>query len=82
VRVIPRANKTEAGGVRGDALVVRLAAPPVEGAANAALIEFFAALLHVPRRTIRIVAGSHSRRKRLAIDGVSVEAIRRVVSGL
>jgi uncharacterized protein len=76
VRVIPRARKTECAGFRGDVLVVRLAAPPVEGAANEALIEFFASSLHVPRRTVRIVSGDHSRQKRIAIEGVTNEHIR------
>jgi uncharacterized protein (TIGR00251 family) len=76
VRVIPRARKTECAGFRGDLLVVRLAAPPVEGAANAALIEFLASSLHVPRRAVRIVGGEHSRQKRVAIDGVTSEHIR------
>ena len=51
-------------------LVVRLAAPPVEGAANEALIEFLAAAFHVPRRAVQILSGDRDRRKRVAIDGV------------
>ena len=62
VRVIPRARKTECAGFRDDALVVRVAAPPVEGAANDALIEFFSSALHVPRRAVRIVSGDRGRR--------------------
>jgi uncharacterized protein len=80
VRVISRARKTESAGFRGDVLVVRLAAPPVDGAANAALIEFFASSLHVPRRAIRIVGGEHSRHKRVAIDGITGEQIRALTS--
>ena len=76
VRVIPRAKKTEAAGVRGDALVVRLAAPPVDGAANDALIEFLSSILNVPRRAVRIVNGERGRLKRVAVDGVSDETIR------
>lgn len=68
VRVIPRASKTEFAGERGGALVVRVAAPPVEGAANDALIEFFARHYGVPRRAVRIVGGEHSRVKRVEID--------------
>ena len=79
VQVIPRARKTEPDGVRGDALLLRIAAPPVEGAANAALIEFFSTLLRVPRRAIRIVSGERSRRKRIAIDGVGAEAVRQAL---
>ncbi len=76
VRVIPRAKKTAISGVRDDALVIRLAAPPVEGAANDALIDLLARVLQMPRRTIRILKGDHSRHKRVAIEGVKVEAVR------
>jgi hypothetical protein len=62
--------------VRGDALVVRLAAAPVEGAANDALIELLARVLQIPLRAIRILTGDHSRHKRVAIEGVNAEAVR------
>jgi len=75
VRVIPRAKRNAIGGERDGALVVRLAAPPVEGAANAALIEFLAATLDLPRRNIRIVSGEQSRRKRVAIAGLTAETV-------
>ena len=77
--MIPRARKTELGGVRDDALVVRLAAPPVEGAANEALVDYFAALLRLPRRAVRIVSGERGRRKRIALAGVTAEAVRQLV---
>jgi len=73
VRVIPRARKTEFAGFRDDALVIRVAAPPVDGAANGALIEFFASAFHVPRRAVHIVSGDRGRQKRVAIDGVTRE---------
>jgi uncharacterized protein (TIGR00251 family) len=73
VRVIPRARRTECAGFRDDALVIRLAAPPVEGAANDALIEFLSAQLHVPRRAVRILSGDRGRRKRVTIEGVTPE---------
>jgi uncharacterized protein (TIGR00251 family) len=76
VRVIPRARKTECAGFRDDVLVVRIAAPPVDDAANIALIEFLASALRVPRRSVRIVSGGHGRLKRVAIDGVTREQIR------
>jgi uncharacterized protein (TIGR00251 family) len=79
VRVIPRAHKTELSGIRGEALLVRVAAPPVEGAANDAVIAFFAEALQVPRRTVRIVSGEQSRRKRVAIAGVTVAQVRRLL---
>jgi uncharacterized protein len=76
LRVIPRARKTECAGFRDDVLVIRLAAPPVDGAANAALVEFLSTALHVPRRAVRILSGDRGRRKRVAIDGVTEEQIR------
>jgi uncharacterized protein (TIGR00251 family) len=72
VRVIPRARKTEYGGERDGAFVIRLAAPPVDGAANDALVDFLSATLNVPRRAIRIVSGERGRRKRVEIDGMTV----------
>jgi uncharacterized protein len=76
VRVIPRARTSAFGGMRGDDIVVRLAAPPVEGAANEALIDFLSDTLQIPRRWVRIVSGEHSRRKRVAIVGVTLEQVR------
>jgi len=78
IRVVPRAKKTEAAGERGGALLVRVAAPPVEGAANDALIDFLASSLRVPRRAIRIVSGERGRLKRVAIAGVTAEDLRRL----
>lgn len=76
VRVIPRAGKTECAGVRGGSIVVRLAAPPVDGGANDALIEFLSDALHVPRRSVRIVSGQRGRKKRVAITGVTAGQAR------
>ena len=76
VRVIPRARKTECAGFRDDVLVVRVAAPPVEGAANDALIGFFTSALRIPRRAVHIVSGDHGRQKRLTLEGVTREQIR------
>jgi len=80
VRVIPRAKRTETAGFRGDALVVRLAAPPVDGAANDALIEFLAESLHVPRRAIHIISGERGRLKRVAVAGVSEDRLRALLA--
>jgi uncharacterized protein (TIGR00251 family) len=70
IRVIPRASKSAIAGTRGDALLVRLAAPPVEGAANDALVEFLARTLGQPRRHVTIVSGHKSRDKRVSIEGI------------
>lgn len=72
VRVIPRASKSGMAGVRENAVLVRLSAPPVEGAANAELIEVLADAFDVPKRAITIVSGDRSRQKRVRIDGVSL----------
>ena len=82
LRVIPRARKTEITGLRDDAIVVRLAAPPVEGAANEALVAFVAEWLAVPRRAVHILSGERSRRKRVAVDGVSADVVRALVRGV
>jgi uncharacterized protein (TIGR00251 family) len=76
VRVIPRAKKSGLGGVRDGAVLIRLAAPPVEGAANEALISFLSEILRVPRRAIRIVSGERSRHKRVAVDGLAGDLAR------
>jgi uncharacterized protein (TIGR00251 family) len=76
VRVIPRAKKTEFAGTRDGALLIRVSAPPVDGAANDAVIEFLARHLNIPQRRIRLVSGATSRQKRFEIDGVTPEQIR------
>ena len=73
IRVIPRASKTGVAGMRGNAVLVRLAAAPVEGAANAELVETLARTLGLPRRAITITAGATSRTKRVRIDGLTLE---------
>jgi len=72
VRVVPRARKSAIDGVRGNAILIRVAAPPVDDAANGALIDFLAGVLHHPRKSIRIVSGEHARVKRIAIDNMDV----------
>ena len=81
VRVIPRAKETRLAGERGDALLVRVSAPPVDDAANARLIDYFARLTDRPRSAIRIVSGARGRTKRLAIDGITVDSMRELVRG-
>jgi uncharacterized protein (TIGR00251 family) len=73
--VQPGAARSEFAGEHGGRLKLRLAAPPVEGKANAALIEFLAEYFNVPKRDVRITAGLKSRRKRVLIEGV-VSSIR------
>ena len=71
VRVIPRAGRSGIAGVRDNALLVRLNAPPVDGAANAELIEVIAGAFGVPKRAVTIVAGDRARTKRVRVDGIS-----------
>ena len=72
----PRASRTELAGRHGDALRVRLAAPPVDGAANEALVRFLAHQLDVPRAAVRITAGASGRRKTVRVSGLGVVAAR------
>lgn len=71
VRVIPRSAKSQIAGTRNDALVIRLKAPPVDGAANEELIRLLATVLGIPRRNVEIVSGHTSRTKRVRLAGVT-----------
>lgn len=82
VRVTPRAGRTAVGGMRGEALLVRLAAAPVDGAANEALVEFLADLLGLPKRNLTIVAGRRSREKQLAVAGLSPAQLHQRLSAI
>ena len=75
VRVIPRASRSGIGGTRDSALLVRVNAAPVDGAANAELIELLADLLGIPKRSLTIVAGDRGRLKRVRIDGVTKDVV-------
>jgi uncharacterized protein (TIGR00251 family) len=76
VRVVPRAGRAGMAGTREGALLVRLNAAPVDGAANAELIEFIADALDVPKRSISITAGEKSRRKTVHVSGLSLDEVR------
>ena len=73
VVVVPRASTTTSAGVEGDAVRVRIAAPPVDGAANAALVRFVADAAGVQRSGVRVVAGGSGRRKRVLFAGLAPE---------
>jgi len=70
VQVVPRASRNEIVEIHGDALRIRLQAPPVEGAANTALIAFLAETLGVRQRQVEILSGHTSRRKMVLISGL------------
>jgi len=75
VRVIPRSGRAGLAGARDGALLVRLTAPPVEGAANAELIEILADAIGVPKRAISIASGERGRSKRVKVDGVTAALV-------
>jgi uncharacterized protein len=76
VHVQPRATRSEIVGLHGAALKVRLQAPPVDGAANEALVTLLAERLGVARRAVRVVAGASSRAKTVEVDGTTEDAVR------
>lgn len=77
VHVQPRAKRSEVAGRHGDAVKVRLAAPPVDGAANEELVRFLAEALDLPRRAVRIVSGLSARQKVVEVDGLSAADLER-----
>jgi uncharacterized protein len=76
VRVQPRSSKDALAGEREGALVVRLKAPPVDGAANEALARFLGKALDVPPSAVRIVSGTSGRNKLVAVSGIDVATAR------
>jgi uncharacterized protein (TIGR00251 family) len=81
LHIQPGAKKTEIAGLHGEALKIRLAAPPVDGKANASLIEFLARQLGVSKSAVELVSGETSRAKRVRIDGISADAARARLRG-
>lgn len=83
VKVIPRAKKNEISGVMDDgSLKVRLAAPPVDGRANQALIKLLAETLGVPPSNISIISGERGRIKRIFIDGLDRQKYQEIIDQL
>jgi uncharacterized protein (TIGR00251 family) len=80
VHVQPRASRDEIAGEHGDAIKIRLSAPPVDGAANAALVKFLAATFNVPRRDVMILAGESARAKVVEIRGITERTVREVIT--
>ena len=79
LHVQPGAKKTEVAGVHGDALKIRLAAPPVDGKANAALIAFVADRLGVAKSAVSLKSGQTSRRKVLEVTGAPADTAQRLL---
>ena len=76
IYVQPRASKNEIAGMHDGRIKVRLAAPPIDGAANAALVDFIATRLAIAKARVRIVAGATGRRKVVEIEGIDEQAVR------
>lgn len=79
VLVSPRASRARLGPVHGDRVKVAVTAPPVDGEANAAVIELVAKALGVPRAAVTITAGQSSRRKSVAVRGVDAARLEKAV---
>jgi uncharacterized protein (TIGR00251 family) len=75
LHIQPGAKRTETAGLHGDALKIRLAAPPVDGKANDALIAFLAKTLGVPKARVELVSGQTSRAKRVRVLGVRAPTV-------
>lgn len=75
VRVQPRASRNELGGLYGEAVRLRLTAPPVDGAANAACVEFLAGLFKIPRHQIEIISGLTGRNKIIKLYGIKRDEV-------
>jgi len=73
LHIQPGAKRTEVAGLHGEALKIRLAAPPVEGRANEALLKFVAASFGVPLRQVELKQGGQSRHKVVAVTGSRIE---------
>lgn len=75
LHILPGAKKTEFAGLHGDALKIRLAAPPVDGKTNEALVKFVAETLKLPKSAVNLKSGQTSRRKVLEVQGAELGAI-------
>ena len=79
MHIVPRARATTVAGLHGDAVKIRIAAPPVDGAANAELVRFLADRLNVAAARVTIVGGAGGRRKTVAVEGIEAQEIRRIL---
>ncbi len=78
LHIQPGAKKTEVAGLHGEALKIRLAAPPVDGKANACLLAFLADQLGVAKSAVSLISGESSRAKRVHIRGIEPASIKNV----
>jgi uncharacterized protein len=82
LHVQPRAKRSEIAGDHGGRLKLRVTAPPVDDAANLAVVEYFASLLKIPKSRIQITTGLHSRTKTILIRGLSLAQVQATIEGL
>ncbi len=80
LHVLPRAKRSEISGLFNGALKLRVTAPPVDDAANRAIIEFFSRLLGLPKSNIHILAGAKSREKTLQVQGVTLSRFLELIN--
>ncbi len=82
LRVLPRSSRCELAGIQGDAVKLKITAPPVEGLANEECIRFLSKTLQVPKTSIRIVGGERSRNKTIHIAGLTRGELEAKIPGL
>src|SRR5262245_26488978 len=82
VKVVPAASRTSVIGVEGEFLKVRLAAPPVKGRANQALVELFSKALSVPQSQVHIIKGLSSRQKTILVEGYDPRQFQKFLAEL
>jgi uncharacterized protein (TIGR00251 family) len=82
VKVQPRARKNAVTGVVGDALKLALTAPPLEGRANQAVLDFFAELFQIPRASVTIASGATSRNKVVRIAGLNKSTVEQYLMAI
>ena len=80
IKVTPRASRSKIDGWRGDVLLIKVTAPPVDSAANDAVIALLSSTLGIPKRDIRIVRGETSRVKQVVVTGLTLEQLRTTLS--
>ena len=79
IRVLPRSSRCELAGLHGDALKIRITAPPVEGRANEECIRFLSSLLNVKKSDVAIAAGQKSKNKRVTVAGLTPGDVLRAI---
>jgi uncharacterized protein (TIGR00251 family) len=80
IKVVPRSSRSEVAGIQGDALKLRLKAPPVEGKANEECIHLLVEILGVRKMQVTIIAGHTARTKTVAVEGIRSEALAALLS--